>query len=231
MMLHILVIEDDPIWQIKLQLMLEEFGYTATIVGSLSQTQQLLAQRQPSLIFADINLPDGYAIDYFKEHTPNCPIIFITEIADKSFVDKVHSIPFASFFVKPFHSLTLLSAIQSSLTVFQNSPQNIATQKVLTLPIRYAKTTDVPIATICWIAVEGNYTTVKTTQKQFVQKLSFSKIKPQLDDHFVQIHKSVIVNKDFISSTNFTKNTVTINEKIFSIGRSFRKGLLEALYN
>ncbi len=226
-MINTLIIEDDTIYQIKLESMIGEFGYKTFTATHLSEAQNVIDTNQIDVIITDIILPDGLAIDHFKSNPPQCPIIFVTEVANKNFVDKVVTIPFASFFIKPFHSLTLLSAIQFATGAYNKSQ---TTSKTIRLPVRYGQTTDVDISVISWIVVEGNYSSIKTPDRIFTQKLSFAKIIPYLDQNFLQIHKSTIINLQFLENYNLVKNTVTVQSKSFSIGRSFRKKFIDTIF-
>lgn len=226
-MTKILVIEDDPIWQIKLKLILEELGYLHFVVSSLAEAKIKILENKPDVILSDVILSDGQSIAYFSSNLPECPIIFITEVADRNFVDAISDIPHSSFFVKPFHGLTLLSAIRSAINTFKITN---AKNKVMPVSVRYGTRSDIPIDSIVWIIVEGNYSTIKTINQQFVQKLSFSKITPFLDENFIRVHKSAIINLKYLENYSLTKNTVVVQSKTFQIGRSFRRKFIATIY-
>ncbi len=228
-MLKVLIIEDDIIWQIKLQVMLEEFGFSILLAASLAEAKQLLTIEAPQLILSDVRLPDGSALEYFNTHAVDLPLVFVTEFADSQYVEQALSIPFSSFYVKPFHPLTLVSAIQTTYSNFRNTKTEDLPARTLKVPIRYGKKTDVPFSKIYWIEVEGNYSTIQTADRKYVQKLSFNKLLPELDERFIQIHKSVIVNRDSISKVNLINDTIAVRERVFQIGRSFRKQLIDSL--
>lgn len=228
-MIKILIIEDDIIWQIKLQVMLEEFGFSILLATSLTEAKQLLATEVPQLILSDVRLPDGSALEHFNLYPIDIPIVFVTEFADRQYVDKSLSIPFSSFYIKPFHPLTLAAAVQNAYANFKSIKTEDLPVRALKVPIRYGKKADIPFSNIYWIEVEGNYSTIQTTDREYLQKLSFSKLLPELDERFIQIHKSVIVNRDFINRVNLMNDTVVVRERVFQIGRSFRKELIERI--
>jgi two-component system response regulator LytT len=228
-MFKILIIEDDIVWQIKLQVMLEEFGFSILLATSLTEVKQLLADETPQLILSDVRLPDGSSLEYFNSHPIDLPIVFVTEFADSKYVEQALSIPFGSFYVKPFHPLTLIAAVQAAYAAFKNTKTEDLPVRALKVPIRYGKKADIPFSKICWIEVEGNYSTIQTTDRKYVQKLSFSKLLPELDERFIQIHKSIIVNRDSISKVNLMNDTVAVRARVFQIGRSFRKQLIDSL--
>lgn len=228
-MLKVLIIEDDIIWQIKLQVMLEEFGFSILLSTSLEEAKRLLATETPQIILTDVRLPDGSALDYFNLCPINIPIVFVTEYADRQYVEQALGIPFSLFYVKPFHPLTLVAAIQSVYATYRNTKTEDLPVRALRVPIRYGKKAEIPFSDIYWIEVEGNYSTLQTTDRKYVQKLSFSKLLPELDDQFIQIHKSVIVNRNYITKINLVNDTLLMRDRVFQIGRSFRKGLIDRL--
>lgn len=226
-MLKVLIVEDDPIWQIKLQLMLEEFGYSAQTAGTLHEAHLYLNQFQPDLVLADVKLSDGVIFELFDKTPPQYPVIFVTEYADKTLLDKALAFSCASFYIKPFHSMTLLGAIKKALLDFERYHP---APKTLEVAVRYGQKKAIPFGEIWWIEVEGNYSTVQTKERKYVQKLSLPKIIPSLDERFVRINKSIIVNKKYIQHVSLNDNRVTVQQRIFEIGRSFRKKFIEQMY-
>ena len=229
-MLKILIIEDDAIFQAKLQLMVEDLGYVPLVAFGIVEIPHLLATQSPDVILSDVKLPDGSAIDYFLQNPPQCPIIFITAVPDATWIEEVLSIRWAAFYVKPVHSLTLLAAIESVHRSYLNDPIHPKNQKSLPIPVRYGQTTEVFFSDIRWVEVEGNYITLFSKDRKYVQRLSFRKLIPLLDARFIQIHHSIIVNKDYLTRINLNENTVYIHDKAFGIGRTFRKKFIELVY-
>lgn len=228
-MLKLLIIEDNIIWQVKLQVMLEDCGFSMLIAASLEEAKHLLTTEVPHLILADIRLPDGSSLEHFSLYPVDIPIIFITEFADRQCMEQSLTIPFSSFYIKPFHPLTLVAAVQAAYASFRRAQPKDLSLRTLTVPIRYGKKVEIPFNKIYWIEVEGNYSTIQTTDRKYTQKLSFNKLLPQLDEQFIQIHKSTIVNQGFIGRVNLMNGTVTVRERVFQIGRSFRKRLIDRL--
>ncbi|TDB61348.1 LytR/AlgR family response regulator transcription factor [Arundinibacter roseus] len=222
---HALILEDDPIWQIKMQLTVEDWGDNPQISSSLSEAACRLARFQPDYIIADVRLPDGLSYDYFRDNPVSCPILFITEFAEKMHLEHALQLETSSFHVKPFHQLTLQAAVQNALRTFKG--REIATLEV---PIRYATKKSIPLNEIWWIEVNQNYSSIKTNDRIYVQKMSFPAIIPSLDHHFIRIHKSVIINIDYIDHIDLYKNIVVIRQKTFDIGRSYRRAFIDAFY-
>lgn len=86
-----------------------------------------------------------------------------------------------------------LSLIFHSLLPLQQSALPGDQYKVIRL---YSQKTAISFDKIHYIEAEGNYGSIQTGERKYVQKLLLSKLISELDDRFIQIHKSVIVNKD-----------------------------------
>ena len=76
----ILIIEDDPIIQTELQVLLNGNGYEASAVTDFTSVMQAVKNTHPYLILLDIKLPQesGYSICSQIRSFSNVPIIFVT---------------------------------------------------------------------------------------------------------------------------------------------------------
>lgn len=76
----ILIIEDDPIIQTELQVLLNGNGYEASAVTDFTSVMQAVKNTHPHLILLDIKLPQesGYSICSQIRSFSNVPIIFVT---------------------------------------------------------------------------------------------------------------------------------------------------------
>ncbi len=62
----ILVVEDDPVSQKVLELLLSHFGYQADIAANGQQALALFQQQTYAVVFMDIGLPDSDGIELTK---------------------------------------------------------------------------------------------------------------------------------------------------------------------
>lgn len=87
--------------------------------------------------------------------------------------------------------------------------------------------TKVNVADIQWVSVDGNYCYLYTLQKKYAVKISMKKLAPRLSpQHFIQIHKSYIVQLNAIDLVDMKENFVRIGETNLPMGRIFRDKLL-----
>ena len=113
--MRVLIIEDDVMWQCKLQIIAERAGLDiAPIAASLEQAHAYLADKTPDLIIADIHLGDGDIFSLLNNKLyKTIPTILTTASENNQDFLKSKKLSNSAFVVKPFHSHTLLSAIDT----------------------------------------------------------------------------------------------------------------------
>ena len=113
----ILIIEDDPIIQTELQVLLNGNGYEASAVTDFTSVMQAVKNTHPYLILLDIKLPQesGYSICSQIRSFSNVPIIFVTSC--NTDMDELNSIMLGgdAFITKPYNTAILLAKIASLL--------------------------------------------------------------------------------------------------------------------
>ena len=111
----ILIIEDDPIIQTELQVLLNGNGYEASAVTDFTSVMQAVKNTHPYLILLDIKLPQesGYSICSQIRSFSNVPIIFVTSC--NTDMDELNSILLGgdAFITKPYNTAILLAKISS----------------------------------------------------------------------------------------------------------------------
>ena len=120
----ILIIEDDPIIQTELQVLLNGNGYEASAVTDFTSVMQAVKNTHPYLILLDIKLPQesGYSICSQLRSFSNVPIIFVTSRDTNA--DELKSIQVGGidFITKPYDTLILLEKIKRALQL--SNPSN-----------------------------------------------------------------------------------------------------------
>lgn len=83
---------------------------------------------------------------------------------------------------------------------------------------------------ILWISSEGNYITINTETKKHIVKMSLRKVLQYLpNEYFVQIHRSYIVQKSYITQIDMTLNELYIEQTPLPLGRKFKESLFDQL--
>lgn len=186
---------------------------------------------KPDLIISDIMLQDGNAFDIFLEKKYlEIPTIFMTSFTGEDIFVQTKEIPKSTYLVKPFHKFSLLSSIQLILSKYPPIKILPVVKNYIEVKGKNYQTKMILFEDIAYISAEGNYIFVITKNKQkFVRKMSLTNIKEELDDRFIQINKSHLINIDFIQRINLSKKTIIVNETNIAIGRIYRKELDKVL--
>ena len=107
--MRVLIIEDDIMWQCKLQIIAERAGLDiAPLADSLEQAKAYLEDEIPDLIIADIHLGDGNVLNLLSDKLyKTIPTILTTASETSRDFLKSKKINNSIFLVKPFHHHTL----------------------------------------------------------------------------------------------------------------------------
>lgn len=85
-----------------------------TVVSTLETIRETVAflqdEEEPDLIFMDIQLADGLSFEIFKQHSPSCPIIFVTAYDD--YAIKAFKVNGLHYLLKPISDSDLLEALE-----------------------------------------------------------------------------------------------------------------------
>ena len=227
--MYFLIIENDSVWQLKIQKMLE--GFQDVIIetaATFNAAALFLAKTSPDLVLTEVVLPDGISFDLFKTVSPTYPIVFFTDTPDDSHFQQALSFAHTTFLVKPFHHFTLRSAIHCVTNKFQSEAETIPSREEgIWVNDKYRQKIMIPFKEIIYIEGEGNYVTIHTTvEHRYVIKTSLRKVSELLEARFIQIHRRFIVNRDFINRIDRSAGKINVKMAILPIGRSFQKYLL-----
>ena len=204
-MIKILIVEDDFLFSNFLECELNKLNKYQIIKIAKTVTEALsnISNLKPDVAVVDIKLQGqdtGISLALLLTDY-NIPVIFITNSVERAVYDSTLLIGQHAFLVKPFHILTLDSAIHNLLML-----------KVLNKGDGHLLYKDGSVRRklhfkdIKFIEAEGNYSTVFIANKKFTYKLSLTRMMKDLDpEMFCQIHKKCIVNKNYIISIDFKK--------------------------
>lgn len=122
----ILIVEDDPIIQNELELLLKLNGYNAVSVKDFSNVENIFKTENPHLVLLDINLPEdnGFYICSQIRKNSAVPIIFVTSC--NTDMQELNSIMVGgdAFITKPYNTAILLAKIGSLLRKSYSAAQS-----------------------------------------------------------------------------------------------------------
>lgn len=237
--LRFLIVEDDPAYQISLEMLLEKLGHDYQMVDSGEQALTLVQESPFDLALLDIQLAgEMNGIELAKTLSGRffIPVVFLTANDDLSTYEEASTVADALYLVKPVNELTLRSIIQMTLRknsfVLQpdTTPRTAPSPGFIYLKFK-GRTERVEIQDIIYARADGNYCYLHTQRRRYVIKTSLLKVSEKLHPPaFVQIHRSVIVRLKSIVIVDLATNKVQVGKEMLPLGASFKDDLILRLH-
>jgi DNA-binding LytR/AlgR family response regulator len=220
-MKKILVIDDDKSIRESTQELLEIVGYEAIIAEDGAKGIELATEFLPDIIICDISMPilDGYSV--FNALSKNSktsviPFIFLTAKAEMTDLKYGMQIGADDYICKPFSSNDLINSIELRLKKKDNVIEFYKNGKAIKVKTEINKQIldkeshilvmvgshphNLKISSIIYIESLEKYSKVSVSgeKKIIVKKLmkEWEKILPE--NLFVRIHRSTIINLDYV---------------------------------
>ena len=129
-MIHILIIEDEPIIAKDIADMVEDLGYTvAGICHNHHTALKMLQNKRPDLVLCDIMLEgddwDGIQIAKEIRRLYDIPLIFLTAMQDSATISRAATANPDAYLTKPFEERALYPAIEMAISKFALRQQSI----------------------------------------------------------------------------------------------------------
>lgn len=226
MRVKILIIEDDPIWSIFIETIIQESNYE--LIGSantISKAKALIDGYKPDVVISDIRIQNSTVFDFLLEGIKyDFPILFMTSHLDNDIFDLSTKIPKSTYLAKPFHKFSLLAALDlliSKYPVVKPVEENFITVRGNQQQIK-----KIGFSEITWIEAQGNYCFIHTeSSKKYTRKKTLKSFVDELDSRFLRIHKAFIVNQSYINRIELSNNLIIIGNNSLPLGRHYRNEL------
>ena len=127
MTVHILLVDDEPLYLRLLKVNLESEGYEISSARNGEEALEMVSQKIPDLIIMDVMMPklDGIATCNRIRQFSNVPIILLTALGDEQ--DRVNGLNIGAddYVVKPFSATELVATGHAR---FSEGPRDRKTQ-------------------------------------------------------------------------------------------------------
>jgi two-component system LytT family response regulator len=214
-MLRVLIVDDEPVARRRIRRLLRTERDIEVIgeAGDGRAAVQAIAEKQPDLVFLDVQMPelDGFGVlrEIGPRRTPG--VVFVTafdQYALRAF--EVHAI---DYLLKPFTRERLLAAIARVRQELEpergvTDPRLVALLEELRdrprflqrLPVRAgARIVLLETGDIDWVQAADNYVLLHSAGRGFLMRETLTRLEQELDpQEFVRIHRSAMVRLDRI---------------------------------
>ncbi|WP_109852854.1 LytTR family DNA-binding domain-containing protein [Aquimarina sp. AU58] len=226
-----LIIDDEKLARglIKTHLsQLEDFELVASC-GSAIEASMILQKETIDLLFLDIEMPVLKGTDFFKNLVHKPKVIFTTAYRD--YAVEGFELNAVDYILKPITFQRFFNAIEKFRTlqrVSSSDPTPTPENKDAFIYIRKdRKQVKVYLDAILYIESLKDYVKIHLEKENHITKSSISAFEEKLDERFIRVHRSYIINKDKIAA--YTKNDIEIGNIEIPIGENFRNNLASFL--
>lgn len=217
----ILIIDDEQSGRKALQLLLEKefWPYTEkiNIAESFEDAKLKICETEYDLIFLDINLKGFSGFDLLQFVSTSVTLVFVTAYSQYT-IQALRAKAF-DYLIKPVNPKELRQCLERILQEKKQSP------KVQCLVIRNRGLSKfINLSDILYIEGDGPYATIYCTDEPVKVSKTLKSILPELGDGFIRVHKSYIVNRDFVKGFKHDK-VFLVNNKCLPVSRTGIKNL------
>ena len=201
---------------------LNNFKLVASCASSI-EASTILQKEKIDLLFLDIEMPVLKGTDFFKNLVSKPKVIFTTAYRDYAFDG--FELNAVDYLLKPITFSRFFRAIekfkiQQEPVNLKINPNDSPLKDGYIFVTRNRKKTKVVFSDILYIESLKDYVKIHLTDKSLTVKFSISAFEKELDNRFVRIHRSYIINRNKI--TAYTKNDVEIGKTEIPIGDNYK---------
>ncbi len=214
-MKKILLIEDDEKIRKTISILLNFKEYEIVTAENGNAGLQILKDKKPDLVICDINLPDLSGYEILEEHKKKnfaIPFIFLTAKNTIEDLRKGMRQGADDYIPKPFKVEDLLASIKTRLEkseklkekiVQQKQNENNSAEKISAA----GKKNKSGFEQIKYIRSKSEYSEIVNSDgKKKMLKKSLSQWESELDENFFRVHRSILININFLQKIELKKN-------------------------
>lgn len=198
--------------------------------NSYSDARALLLEKRPQVCFMDVEIIGGSGINLATELNSALNTRWIFTTAYSQYAHKAFEIEADDYLLKPFDDERfdrILEKLHRKLTLSSPNRDILAVRS--NGHVQFIKTKD-----IIWIKGAGNYLELHCQHRTYLHRESMTAIEQLLDpDKFVRIHRSAIVNIQYLDAINSELGRYSTlemaNKDEVRIGNTYRKPLFQML--
>ncbi len=232
----ILVVEDEMIIADTICNTLEDLGYDA-LEPAINFTEAIAAIEtvMPDIAILDIQLSGSKTgVDIAKKINEDYdfPFIFLTSNSDIATIEEVKKVNPPAFLVKPFSKEELYSAIEIVLFNYASKTGQVDVANLIIKDAFFVKDKSVFFKflfdDILYIRSSHVYCEMflKNNKIQLL-RISLNDIVKKLNQKFIRVHRSYIVNLDYLERIDNT--SIIIKENVIPIGKKYKQDILSKI--
>ena len=210
-MWNVLIVDDEPPIRSELRYLLERDGRCDEIreAGSVTEAVSAAIENKPDVIFLDISMPGTSGMKLAEtlkilRHPP--VVVFVTAHAE--FAADAFDLDAVDYVLKPIESKRLESALSRVETALAQRDAGRSGSEVPRVVIeRDGRKTFIPVSDIIYVEARADSSYIVSTQGSSLVGESILSLEHRLtSEGFLRVHRSYIVNPEFVHDINVAEN-------------------------
>ena len=201
MIIRCIAVDDEPMALDKLKTYIERIPFFELVAtcSSAYDAVQVLSQTKVDAMFIDINMPDSNGLEFVKTLVDPPQVVFVTAYAEYA-VDS-YKVRAVDYLLKPYGSMEFQRVANNLHKQYVLLNQHSSGQQepeclYLKVDYRYVR---VDLDEIIYIEGMNEYLKVHTVnQEPMLTHTTFKQIMTCLPEHFLQVHRSYVVNMNHV---------------------------------
>ncbi len=205
---------------------LDDFQLAGSCPNAI-EARKVLETSPVDLLFLDIEMPLLKGTEFLKALAHPPKVIFTTAYRD--YAIEGFDLNAVDYLVKPIEFDRFYQAIDKFKSWRSGQQAPLAQASSLShFYLKYnKKNIRIEQQSVLYVESQGDYVQLHLSDRQIKVKMPLHQLEEKLDQRFLRIHRSFIVNTDKI--TAFTKQDVEIGTKEIPIGQFYKESVLDQL--
>ncbi|MEY3237112.1 MAG: hypothetical protein RI883_1213 [Bacteroidota bacterium] len=223
-MLKTIIIEDDPIQLSLLSNYVDEM-LDLQLVGKFYKVEDAIKfnlKESVDLIILDVELPLTSGVEFLEIYKPEAHVILISSSEKYAINGYQHCVD--DYLLKPISFPRFSVSINRLINKLNK--ENLSYKPFLFIKDKGVYT-KVLIDDILYIQSASEYVTIYTKERRIILYSSMDSILSKLNNRFIRIHRSSIVNLDKIDKIE--GNTVEVNGSFIAISKTYHDSFMTSM--
>ena len=228
-----IIVDDDSHWQMIIKNLINN-EYELLLEGIFSSAEEAyeyLTQYEVDLVFLDMKIKDDNGIDLIKRLEKIPQVIIVSSF--KEFAFEGYSISAIDYLTKPIDFEKFGKAVQKAVANIKLSKSVYDSNKKIEFDRDYIlvkenlMTVKLNYSEVLYISALENYIKIITSAKSYVILTTLLQFERSIKKHpFLRVHRSYIINLNYLKSINKDILTLTDNTQI-PLGEQYKNDVLE----
>ena len=231
-----LVVDDEPLARRNLTILLQRDPDIASIAECASGVEAIaeIRRAKPDLVFLDVQMPEYGGFDVLELLGADLPAVIIFVTAYDAYALRAFEAGALDYLLKPFDDARFLKALARAKDRLAHHPPLRSRLAERLVVKNQGQVLFLTVSDIDWIEAAGYYACLHVGKDTHIIRRSLSELEQDLgDETFIRIHRSIIVNRERISSLELQDGgdyEVVLRSKVrLRLSRRFRKRLQDRM--